>query len=90
MYHLGCFGWCLRGNADHISYVVLIKYNLTHIILTLPLSNIPDKRETHTVTFSVQFTFIGSSNLINTIVTTGRFVTELQYGIKEYPYLFLA
>ena len=35
MYHLVCFGSCLRCNADHASYVVLIKYNLTHMTLTL-------------------------------------------------------
>ena len=49
----------------------------------------PTKRETYSVTFSVQLTFLASSNFIHKIVTTCRFVTKLQYDIDEYPYVYL-
>ena len=56
-----------------------------------PTVVLPDKkRNAYSNFFPVQFTFLGSSNLINKIVTTGRFVTKLQYDVKEYPYLYLA
>ena len=51
---------------------------------------IPDKKEMLTVVFSHSVYLLGSCNLINKIVTTCRFVTELQFDINEYPYLYFA
>ena len=45
------------------------------------------EKERHTVAFSRSaYFFLGSSNFINKIVTTYRFVTKLLYDFNEYPY----
>ena len=50
----------------------------------------PTKRNAFSKIFPFSLHVFGSSNFINKIVITCRFVTKLQYDIDEYPYVNLA
>ena len=78
------FKMCNNFSCSNYFVCVSLPFFTTHVVACKLY--IPNKEETHTVTFSCLVCFLGSSNFINKIITTFRFVTKLQYDIHEYPY----